>query len=333
MPPTAAAVLPHPPLLVPALAGAAAPELEPLRHACRLALEAVIAAAGTIILIGDGPVWGAPQAGASGSFRPYGADFEVVLPASLDLDLTGLPEPARLADLPLSLAVAAYLLAELDTPPARLLAATAPASLGPGAAATIGHHLAATAQGPGATAGTPTVGADRPAGLAGDGPVGLAGDGLVGVGGDGPVGLAGDGLVGVGGDGLVGVGGVGLVGVGGVGLVGVGGGGPVGVGGGGAVGLVAMGDLSACRTDRAPGGFRPEAAAFDASVAAAFRTGAPDRLLDLDPDQAADLLAAGRVPLQVLAGALQDAPAMRGQVLYEDAPYGVGYLVALLTAS
>jgi len=277
MPPTAAAVLPHPPLLVPALAGAAAPELEPLRHACRLALEAVIAAAGTIILIGDGPVWGVPQAGAPGSFRPYGADLEVVLPAPLDLDLTGLPEPARLADLPLSLAVAAYLLAELDTPPARLLAATAPASLGPGAAATIGHHLAATAQGPGATAGTLTLGADRPTGLGGVGPVGVGGDG--------------------------------------------------------AVGLVAMGDLSACRTGRAPGGFRPEAAAFDASVAAAFRTGAPDRLLDLDPDQAADLLAAGRVPLQVLAGALQDAPAMRGQVLYEEAPYGVGYLVALLTAS
>jgi len=137
----------------------------------------------------------------------------------------------------------------------------------------------------------------------------------------------------VGGVGPVGVGGVGPVGVGGVGPVDLGGVGPVGVGGGGAVGLVAMGDLSACRTDRAPGGFRPEAAAFDASVAAAFRTGAPDRLLDLDPDQAADLLAAGRVPLQVLAGALQDAPAMRGQVLYEDAPYGVGYLVALLTAS
>jgi hypothetical protein len=277
MPPTAAAVLPHPPLLVPALAGAAAPELEPLRHACRLALEAVIAAAGTIVLIGDGPVWGVPQAAAPGSFRPYGADLEVALPALLDLDLTGLPEPARLADLPLSLAVAAYLLAELDTPPARLLAATAPASLGPGAAATIGHHLAATAQDPGATAGTPTLRADRPPGLGGVGPPGLGGDG--------------------------------------------------------SVGLVAMGDLSACRTDRAPGGFRPEAAAFDASVSAAFRTGAPDRLLDLDPDRAADLLAAGRVPLQVLAGALQDAPAMCGQVLYEDAPYGVGYLVALLTTS
>ncbi|HEV8425189.1 MAG TPA: hypothetical protein VGS14_08380 [Actinomycetes bacterium] len=285
MPPTAAAFLPHPPLLVPALAGAAAPELDPLRHACRLALEAVIAAAGTTVLIGDGPVWGVPNAAATGSFRPYGADLEVVLPALLDLDLTDLPEPARLADLPLSLAVAAYLLAGLDTPPARLLAATAPASLGPGAAATIGRHLAAAAQRRRATAGTPTLG--------GDSPVGVGGDGSVGVGGAGPVGVGGDGTV----------------------------------------GLVVLGDLSACRTDLAPGGFRPEAAAFDASVAAAFRTGALDRLLDLDPDRAADLMAAGRVPLQVLAGALQSAPAMCGQVLYEDAPYGVGYLVALLTAS
>jgi hypothetical protein len=134
--------------------------------------------------------------------------------------------------------------------------------------------------------------------------------------------------------------------------------------GGGRVGLVAMGDLSACRTERAPGAFRPEAAAFDASVAEAFWTGKPERLLDLDPAQAAELLVAGRVPLQVLAGACDPGPAMRdqgpgedaanggsprhgrvpdggtahsgpalhGRVLYEDAPYGVGYLVALLTA-
>jgi hypothetical protein len=267
MPPTAAAFLPHPPLLVPELAGAAAPELERLRDACRLALEAVIAAAGTIILIGDGPVWGVPQPAAPGSFRPYGAELEVVLPALVDLDLAGLPEPARLAGLPLSLAVAAYLLADLDTPSDRLFAATVPASLGPGAAAGIGRHLATTAQGPGPRAGT----------LPADGAAGLAGDG--------------------------------------------------------GVGLVAMGDLSACRTDRAPGGLRPEAAGFDASVAAAFRTGELDRLLDLDPNQAADLLAVGRVPLQVLAGALAGAPAVRGRVLYEDAPYGVGYLVACLTAS
>jgi hypothetical protein len=165
---------------------------------------------------------------------------------------------------------------------------------------------------------------------------------------------------------------------------------------------VAMADLSACRTERAPAAFRPEAADFDASVAAAFRTGTPGSLLALDPNRSADLHIAGRVPLQVLAGSFEPDPmragardergsavpgeapdrigsavrdevpdeggsalrsaapsergpagrggrplatdpdagdevlngsdaAVRGRVLYEDAPYGVGYLVALLT--
>ena len=60
MAPVAAAVLPHPPLLVPELAGAAAPELAPLRAACHEALSAVVAAADLTILIGDGPVWAVP---------------------------------------------------------------------------------------------------------------------------------------------------------------------------------------------------------------------------------------------------------------------------------
>jgi hypothetical protein len=272
MAPVAAAVLPHPPLLVPELAGAAAAELDPLRAACRQALTTVLAAADLTILVGEGPVWGLPGPSAPGSFRPYGADVEVTLPSLVDLDLPGLPAPARLDDLPLSLAVAAHLLAGLDAPPGRLFAAAVPPSLGPGAAAAIGRAL---------TAGDPARRAGRG-----------TGDGRVG--------------------------------------------------------LVAMGDLSACRTERAPGALRPEAAAFDASVAEAFRTGKPERLLDLDPTQAADLLVAGRVPLQVLAGACNPDPttpgqlsdegkahgrlAMRGQVLYDDAPYGVGYLVALLMA-
>jgi hypothetical protein len=288
MPPVAAAVVPHPPLLVPDLAGAAAGELDPLRAACGQALAAVLAAVDLMVLVGDGPVWGVPGPSAPGSFRPYGADVEVTLPALVDLDLPGLPPPARLDELPLSLAVAAHLLADLDAPPGRLFAATVPPTLGPGAAAAIGRALA-------------TGDRARNAGRAV---------------------------------------------------------------GGGRVGLVAMGDLSACRTERAPGAFRPEAAAFDASVAEAFWTGKPERLLDLDPAQAAELLVAGRVPLQVLAGACDPGPAMRdqgpgedaanggsprhgrvpdggtahsgpalhGRVLYEDAPYGVGYLVALLTA-
>ena len=261
MAPVAAAVLPHPPLLVAELAGAAAAELDPLRAACRQALTAVTEAADLTVVVGDGPVWGVPEPSAPGSFRPYGADVEVTLPALVTLDLPGLPPPARLADLPLSLAVAAHLLAALDPPPARVSAATVPASLGPGAAAT-GRALTAAAQ------------AAAPAGR------------------------------------------------------------------GGRVGLVVMGDLSACRTDKAPGAFRPEAAGLDASIAEAFRTARPEGLLDLDPAQAADLSVAGRVPLQVLAGAFADTsaagergPAVRGRVLYEDAPYGVGYLVALLVAA
>ena len=263
--PAAAAVLPHPPLLVPELAGEAAAELDPLRVACREALAAVVAAVELVVVVGDGPVWGVPEPSASGSFRPYGADVEVDLPTLDGLDLPGLPAPARLPDLPLSLAVAAHLLAGLDPPPARLLAATVPASLGPGAAAAIGRSLAVAA--PREPAARPTAGA------------GTHGDRALG-----------------------------------------------------RVGLVAMGDLSACRTERAPGAFRPEAAGFDASVVQALATGTPDRLLDLDPALAADLLVAGRVPLQVLAGAFEGGPAVAGRVLYHDAPYGVGYLVAVLTA-
>jgi hypothetical protein len=248
MPPLGAAVLPHPPLLVPELAGTPAAELDPLRTACGQALASVRAAADLTILIGDGPVWAVPGPSAPGSFRPYGANVEVTLPPLMDLEPPGLPPPARLDELPLSLAVAAHLLADLGAPPGRLFAVTVPTSLGPGAAAAIGRAL---------TAGN------------------------------------------------------------GVGDV--------------RVGLVAMGDLSACRTEGAPGAFRETAAGFDASVAEAFRTGTPERLLDLDPTQAAELLVAGRVPLQVLAGACDPAPGWRGQVLYDDAPFGVGYLVALLT--
>src|SRR5215203_5184052 len=100
MAPVAAAVLPHPPLLVPELAGSAAAELDPLRAACREALATVVAAADLPVVVG--------------------VDLQVALPALADLDLPSLPAPARLPDLPLSLAVAAHLLAGLDPPPARL---------------------------------------------------------------------------------------------------------------------------------------------------------------------------------------------------------------------
>ena len=242
-----AAILPHPPLLVPELAGGAAAELDPLRRACLEALHAVLDGAGGVVLVGDGPVWGVPGPDAAASFRPYGAAVDVALPDLHPLDLPGLPEPVRLHGLPLSLAVAAHLLAGIGTPPARLSAVTVPVSLGPRAAGTIGRALAAAGER-------------------------------------------------------------------------------------GPFGLVAMGDLSARRSEQAPGAFHPAAAAFDRSAAAAFRDGAPGRLLDLEPAAAAELQATGRVPLQVLAGTFTDGARPRGRVLYEDAPFGVGYLVGVLTA-
>jgi hypothetical protein len=52
-------------------------------------------------------------------------------------------------------------------------------------------------------------------------------------------------------------------------------------------------------------------------------------LLDLDPDLAADLQAAGRPAWQVLAGAAHGLPCT-ARVRYADAPFGVSYLVAAL---
>jgi hypothetical protein len=93
------------------------------------------------------------------------------------------------------------------------------------------------------------------------------------------------------------------------------------------VGLLIMGDGSACRGDKSPGYGDPRAEAFDASVTAALRGADGPALLAIDPDEAASLLAAGRAPWQVLAGAA-GSDAFGGDVSYDAAPYGVQYTVA-----
>ncbi len=95
----------------------------------------------------------------------------------------------------------------------------------------------------------------------------------------------------------------------------------------GDVGLLVCGDGSARRDERAPGHLDPRAAGFDAAAGAALAAGDPDALLALDPGLAAALLAAGRAPWQVLAGAAAGRR-WQAQVAYEAAPYGVGYVVA-----
>ncbi|GGV04682.1 hypothetical protein GCM10010275_50250 [Streptomyces litmocidini] len=93
------------------------------------------------------------------------------------------------------------------------------------------------------------------------------------------------------------------------------------------VALLVLGDGSACRTVKAPGYLDERAAGFDAEAARALGTADVAALLALDAGLASELKAAGRASWQVLAGAAEGA-GLDGRLLFDDAPYGVGYFVA-----
>ncbi|MEU1627871.1 class III extradiol dioxygenase subunit B-like domain-containing protein [Streptomyces sp. NPDC020096] len=93
------------------------------------------------------------------------------------------------------------------------------------------------------------------------------------------------------------------------------------------VAMLVAADGSARRSLKGPGYFDQRAEPFDASVAAALGAADTAALAALDEKLAAELLAAGRAPWQVLAGAAEGA-GLHGELLYHEAPYGVGYFVA-----
>ncbi|NEW74690.1 class III extradiol dioxygenase subunit B-like domain-containing protein [Streptomyces rhizosphaericus] len=93
------------------------------------------------------------------------------------------------------------------------------------------------------------------------------------------------------------------------------------------VALLVMGDGTACRTLKAPGYLDERAAAFDAEMARSLAAADTGALAALDEELAYELKAAGRAPLQVLAGAGEGAR-LKGELRYDEAPYGVGYFVA-----
>ncbi|MBL7490179.1 class III extradiol dioxygenase subunit B-like domain-containing protein [Frankia sp. AgB1.9] len=99
------------------------------------------------------------------------------------------------------------------------------------------------------------------------------------------------------------------------------------------VALLVMGDGSARRTPKAPGALDERAEPYDAVVERALATVDLDALLALDPGLSADLLVAGRASWQVLAGAVGarpiGTPTWGADVLYADAPFGVGYFVGV----
>ncbi|GAA4079243.1 hypothetical protein [Actinomadura miaoliensis] len=123
-----AAVCPHPPLLVPEMAGAAAGELDALREACD---EAVRRLAGDVLVVvgGDARTW-EPAADGVADFRPYG------------LDLTfGTGRDT----LPLSLAIGHWLLRRArGVPPVRYQAVAFDAS--PQDCLALGERLAGSAE-------------------------------------------------------------------------------------------------------------------------------------------------------------------------------------------
>lgn len=96
------------------------------------------------------------------------------------------------------------------------------------------------------------------------------------------------------------------------------------------VGLLVMGDGSAARTEDAPRPHDDRAEPFDLAVVESFRHADAAALLGVDTDLARQLGVAGRAAWQVLAGAAgADSDALfDAAVLYEGAPWGVGYIVA-----
>lgn len=95
----------------------------------------------------------------------------------------------------------------------------------------------------------------------------------------------------------------------------------------GPVGVLAMGDGSARRSEQAPGALDLAAGPFDAAVAAALAAGDPAALRALDPAAGERLLAAG-VPVWRAVGAALQGQDVTAEVRHDEAPFGVGYLVA-----
>jgi hypothetical protein len=92
-----------------------------------------------------------------------------------------------------------------------------------------------------------------------------------------------------------------------------------------------VGDGSARRSEQAPGYVDQRAEPFDAGIAAALAAGDAAALRELDPVLGADLLAAG-VPAWRAVGNALAGRRFEADLLYDAAPYGVGYFVAIWAA-
>jgi hypothetical protein len=125
----AAAVCPHPPLLVPGVASGASWETEDLRTAAAAALERLVATGpDLVVVVGAAPQLGPYDPQAGGSLAPYGVDLRV-------------GRGTGGASLPLSLTIGLWLLERQALDVARLLFGV-PADTEPSRCAALGATLA-----------------------------------------------------------------------------------------------------------------------------------------------------------------------------------------------
>ena len=118
-----AAFCPHPPVLVPDLAGAARTDLDAIRAACTVAITRVAASGARPVLVGSAPKSAVHSPLARGSLAGFGVPVEVPL---------GSPGCGGGLELPLSLTVGAWLVREALGP----TSGARGFSVGPGFAAT-----------------------------------------------------------------------------------------------------------------------------------------------------------------------------------------------------
>ncbi len=93
------------------------------------------------------------------------------------------------------------------------------------------------------------------------------------------------------------------------------------------VAIIASGDLSHCLTANAPGGFAPEAKAFDQQLVKIIAAADWASLEKIDPALTEAAGECGLRSFMILSGALS-AKNVQPEVLSYEGPFGVGYLVA-----
>jgi hypothetical protein len=93
--------------------------------------------------------------------------------------------------------------------------------------------------------------------------------------------------------------------------------------------LLVVGDGTACRTDKAPGAFDERAEAIDAEIVRALAACDLEAFAALDATTCTELKVSGRTAWQAaVALVARERRTWSGEVLAQEAPYGVGYVVA-----